>query len=133
MIEVIVEGLFSLIGEIVLQVAAELVFNLGIETVAHTVKRKKRANPFMAGFGFIVLGSIAGFFVSWLLPERIIPRVNLHGLSIPLAAAGTGAVMKYYGRWQTARGKATTYLATFWGGGLFAFSMALARWLLVRG
>ena len=133
MIEAIVEVIFTIVGEIILQVVAELFFNLGLGTIGNTLKRKKRANPFMAGVGFIILGSITGLFVSWLLPERIVPGVDLHGLSVLLAAAGTGTVMMFYGRWQTSLGKQTTYLATFWGGGLFAFSMALTRWLLVRG
>ena len=40
--------------------------------------------------------------------------------------------MMFYGKWCKSRGKDTTYLATFWGGGLFALSTALTRWVIVR-
>jgi hypothetical protein len=36
-----------------------------------------------------------------------------------------------FGQWRRRRGGDPTLLATFWGGALFAFAMAAARWLLI--
>jgi hypothetical protein len=132
MIEVIGEVVFTIIGEILFQVVAELLFDLGIASIGNTMKMKKVANPYLAGFGYVLLGVISGLIVSWFFPERIIPRINLHGASTIIAALGSGTVMMFYGNWRTSRGKHTTFLATFWGGSLFAFAMALTRWILVQ-
>jgi hypothetical protein len=51
-------------------------------------------------------------------------------LSLVLAPLATGLVMHLYGRWRRGRGHDTTYLATFWGGSLLAFAMALTRFLM---
>ena len=76
MIEVIVEVIFTIVGEIILQVVAELFFNLGLGTIGNTLKQKKRANPFMAGVGFIILvqsqaSSFHGYFLNELSQVRI--------------------------------------------------------------
>jgi hypothetical protein len=42
-----------------------------------------------------------------------------------------GLVMHYYGRWRESRGSEPSYTATFLGGALFAFGMALVRFLLI--
>ena len=129
--EVIAEIIFTLLGEIVFQAFIELLFELGIGSVRSTPKSTKATHPFIAGLGFSILGAIVGLIMSWAFPERIVPGIDLHGFSIVIAALGTGTVMMFYGRWRIASGKRTTYLATFWGGSLFAFFMALTRWMLV--
>jgi len=48
-----------------------------------------------------------------------------------LAPLATGAAMHAFGARRRRRGRATSGLATFWGGAAFAFTMALARWLAV--
>ena len=35
------------------------------------------------------------------------------------------------GKWRRRLGGRPTYLATFWGGALFAFAAALVRWLTI--
>lgn len=64
-------------------------------------------------------------------PERLTPAGPLPGLSLVLAPLATGLVMHLYGQWRRGRGHDTTYLATFWGGSLLAFAMALTRFLMV--
>jgi hypothetical protein len=52
-------------------------------------------------------------------------------VSLLVSPAITGLLMEGYGRWRTSRGGHPSYVATFWGGALFAFSMALMRFMLV--
>jgi len=39
--------------------------------------------------------------------------------------------MEQYGQWREENGGERSFIATFWGGALFAFSMALVRFLWV--
>jgi len=128
----VIEGILWLLGEILFQVVGELLFEFGLGSISHSMKDRETSNPYMSGAGFVLLGALSGLVVTWLLPERIIPTINLHGSSTVLAAVGTGYLMMLYGRWRIRRGGHPTYLATFWGGGLFAFSMSLTRWFLVE-
>lgn len=85
----------------------------------------------MAGIGIAALGGVAGVITSLLLPSRIIQNNPVPGVSLLLSPVVTGLLMEAYGRWRTHRGGQPSYVATFWGGALFAFSMALVRFLLV--
>ena len=44
----------------------------------------------------------------------------------------SGLVMQRYGQWREARDGSQSFIATFWGGALFAFGMALVRFLWVN-
>jgi len=37
--------------------------------------------------------------------------------------------MDRYGQWREDRGQSRSYIDTFWGGALFAFTMALVRFV----
>jgi hypothetical protein len=52
-------------------------------------------------------------------------------MSLVLSPIVTGLLMEAYGRWRTSRGGYPSFVATFWGGALFAFVMALVRYLSV--
>jgi hypothetical protein len=40
--------------------------------------------------------------------------------------------MDRWGEWRESRGTERSFVATFWGGALFAFAMALVRFLLLE-
>ena len=129
--QIIFEFVFSFIIEIFPPIIAELMFEFGFESISSSVRQRRTANPFIAGIGLLIMGAISGLIISWILPRRLIPSVNLHGLSIFIAAAAAGFIMMKYGEWQERRDGNPSYLATFWGGAIFAASMALTRWGLV--
>jgi hypothetical protein len=62
----------------------------------------------------------------------LIAHAPVPGASLALSPLMTGVVMAFYGRWRSRRGHAISSASTFWGGALFAFGMALVRFLLVR-
>jgi hypothetical protein len=59
------------------------------------------------------------------------PSLLVPGVSLVLSPLSAGLVMKAFGDWRRRRGGDPSFLATFWGGALFAFSFALVRWLMV--
>jgi hypothetical protein len=77
-------------------------------------------------------GAIAGFITLALVPQRVITTLGIRGTSLVLSPLVTGLVMKSYGSWREGRGMKHSYFATFWGGALFALSMALVRFLFVK-
>jgi len=116
------------IWEILLQIVVEVLFELGFESIRESMRRRRRAHPVLALVGAALLGGVAGFVTSLLWPTRIIQTAPVPGVSLLLSPLLTGLVMDQYGRWRERHG---SYLATFWGGALFAFGMALVRFLWV--
>jgi len=119
-----------LIVEVVLQLLG-MTFWFVAGSVGHSISDRREANPFFAAIGLILMGAISGWVGSALLPNRLVPVLNIHGLSVLVSAVITGSLMMKYGQWREDNGGQPTYLATFQGGAMFAASMALTRWALV--
>jgi hypothetical protein len=81
---------------------------------------------------------MAHYRSSFGCPERpftstpIFPSQGIRGVSLVLAPLATDAVMKTLGDWRRKQENEGTMLATFWGGGAFAFAFSLARILWLR-
>jgi hypothetical protein len=117
--------------EIVLQVSGELLIELGFEAVGEPFRRRSRAHPVLAGLGVALLGGAAGALTSLVWPARILQPGPVRGASLIVSPLFTGVVMERYGQWREDRGATRSYIATFWGGAIFAFSMALVRFVWV--
>ena len=126
-----IEGLLELILEITIEMVAELALELGFESVAHSLRGSRSANPTLAAVGLVIIGALFGFASSWLVPYRFSPTLVFSGISLLLAPLATGTLMHAFGSWRRARGGDPTYLASFWGGAVFAFAMSAVRWALV--
>jgi hypothetical protein len=117
----------------VFQVAAEFLFTSGWERDAIQKRLAERGiAPVLAALGMIIGGAIAGIITVVLVPQRIISTLSIRGISLALSPMITGLVMKGHGSWRENRGMKHSYFATFWGGALFAFRMALVRFLFVK-
>lgn len=126
------EILFSALWEIVLQIVSELVLESGYYATKESFRRRTRAHPGVAAIGVFLMGALGGL-LSWLiLPGRIVQRGPIPGLSLIVAPIVTGLVMDRWGEWRDSRGSERSFMATFSGGALFAFAMALVRFLLLK-
>lgn len=96
-------------------------------------EQRKRAHPVVAGIGLVLIGGVMGFILWLVFPARMVTTGRIPGASLVLSPILAGLVMHHYGRWRESRGATVSYTATFWGGALFAFGMASARFLLVVG
>ena len=54
------------------------------------------------------------------------------GLSLLISPPVNGLLSDAFGAWRERHGRSRSYLATFWGGALFAFGMAGARFLFLN-
>jgi hypothetical protein len=131
MLEFLVELILEVFGDIIVQVVFEVLLEFGFESLSNLLRPQRRANPFLAACGLMLFGGVLGLVFALLLPHRLVRTSHLPGLSLVLAPLGVGLLMHIFGTWRRKRGGHTTFLATFWGGAVFAFSMALVRWLMV--
>jgi hypothetical protein len=82
--------------------------------------------------GLIVGGLCIGTLTVIFVPQRVLPEQGMRGISLLISPLVTGVAMKAWGFWRWKREMNYSYLATFWGGALFALFMAAARLLLVQ-
>ena len=122
------EFLFGFLGEIVLQLFAELALELGFQPF----RKRGDSHPVVIGIGLVLLGVAAGGLTVLILPRPVIPPLPIRGLSLLLSPLATGVLMERYGEWREERTGKRTYMATFWGGALFAFAMAATRLVLLH-
>jgi hypothetical protein len=128
----VLEFLFQVLGELVLQLVAEVALELGLEGIARAADRGRSANPALAFLGYALLGAaVGGLSLVWL-PSSFIrsPTWQLVNLVVTPLLAGwlMGAIGKARGRHRGAH----TRLSTFLSGCGFALAMALVRYLWSR-
>ena len=130
--ELIFEVVVSAIGEMLIQLVGEGILEGGWRWLVAPFSDRRRVHPAVAGAVLLVLGGIMGW-IGWLLvPDPLLSHAPIPGASLLLSPLITGGVMEFYGRWRRKSGHATSSASTFWGGALFAFGMALVRFLLQR-
>ena len=132
MIEFIAEVLLSVLWEGLLQLVGEVLVELGWRTAGEPFRQRGRAHPVVAGLGLLLMGAAMGFLLSLAFPTRLVAGTAVPGISLVVSPILAGLVMDRYGHWRESRGVEPSYTATFWGGAVFAFGMALARFLLVN-
>ena len=126
------EFLLTAIWELFLQLLGELFLEAGIHSAGEPFRARTRTHPVMAAIGIVIAGALAGLVASLAWPARILQPGPVRGLSLIVSPIAAGILMDRYGRWSEEKGSEPSYLATFLGGALFAFSMALVRFLWVE-
>lgn len=130
--EIIFEALLSFVWEVLVQFIGEGLLEMAAHVGSEPFRHEKRRHPGKAAAGLVMLGVIVGSLSVLVLPTRIVGVTGVPGLSLVLSPIANGAVMEAVGRWKQSRGKPRRYLMTWWGAGLFAFSTALIRFLLIE-
>ena len=123
--------MLGLLWEVLLQLGGEAVIEGAWRLLGEPFRQRGRAHPVVAGIGLVLIGGAMGWILWLAVPARLVTSGGIPGASLVLSPMLAGLVMHYYGRWRESRGAAVSYTATFWGGALFAFGMASARFLLV--
>lgn len=122
--------LLLLLGQLVLEVFAEALLDLGLSGLRDALGRRNRS-PSLAAMGYLILGALVGGLSLWLWPQRLLRSGPVPGLSLLLSPVAGGAAMEAWGRYRRGGGHATTNLATFLGGAAFALGYAMARFTYV--
>ena len=130
-IELIAEVILTALWEILWQILAQILIEFGFGSIAKAARERSRAHPIITVAGALVFGGLAGVVTSLIWPTRIFQPGPWPGVSLLLSPFITGLVMRWYGQWAERRRGYRSFLASFWGGALFAFSMALVRLIWV--
>ena len=120
------ELIFSFIGEFIVQLVAELLVELGLHSMAEPFRREP--NPWLAALAYAALGAIVGGLSLLVFPSHFVPAAwRIANLVVtPLAAGGAMAIV---GAWRARRGEALWRIDKFAYGFLFAFTLALVRYV----
>jgi hypothetical protein len=118
------EFLFEVVGEFLLQAIGEALVELGLHSVAEPFRRTP--DPWLAALGYALFGSVLGGLSLLIAPTNLTPApwrlMNL--IATPLAVGGLMAAM---GAWRARRTEPVLRIDRFAYGYLFALSLALVR------
>ena len=110
----------------------EFVAAFGWESLKHSVRRDRESTPVLAGTGHFLLGVCAGILSLLVVGRRLAPHSPLPGLSLVLSPIGTGTAMRWMGEFWRERGRDRPALFSFRAGAIFAFGMALVRFVYLE-
>jgi hypothetical protein len=129
-VEIVFEVLFAVlqvVGEIVLQVIVEGLFELGLRGVREPFRRPKPLHPLLAAMGYAILGAAAGAISVWIFPRLFIDGHALRVMNLVVTPFTAGAVMAAIGAWRRKRDEELIRLDRFAYGFVFALAMAAVR------
>ncbi len=127
------EILFELLaglGDALLEIFGEAV----IASITHIIPRRTllQINLVFLGIWYAALGLMVGWASVAIFPRPLIGPSKIHGISLILSPVITGLVMSQVGSVIRRRGKRTTSIESFSYGFVFAFGMAMMRFVLVK-
>lgn len=132
MLEFLFELLFQVVFEFLLQIFGELLVELGLRSVSEPFADREARNPLLAGFGYAVLGVIAGGLSLIFFPRALLRGTSLHGVSLLVTPLLAGGAMSMLGAWRRRRGERLLRLDRFGYAFVFAFAMASVRLLFTK-
>ena len=123
--EFIFELLFEIFGELLLQIAFELLAEFGWRRLQQPFK--KAPNPLLAGVGYALFGAVAGGLSLWWFPNLFIGSPVGRIANVIVTPILSGAAMAALGAWRRRRDQPTVLLDRFAYAFIFAMAMALVR------
>ena len=115
--------------EFLLEVAGELMLELGLRSIGETIIPREHRNRLLAGFGYGLLGAIAGGLSLLMFPNAFARSETFHGISIFIAPVMTGLAMAGLGWLWEKKGQQRLPIDSFAYGFIFALPMAIVRFL----
>ena len=125
--EFLFEAVFQFFGELLLQAVFELLAELGFHSVRDTMKRPR--NAVLSTVGFILLGAAAGGLSLLIFPHSPIADPDLRLANLFLTPVLVGGAMMLVGRVRQKKGQNLVRLDRFGYAFVFAFAMALVRFI----
>ena len=128
--EILFEILFAILLsflEFLLELVFSLLAELGFRSLRETTVNREDRNPILAGIGYGLLGSIAGFLSLLIFPSAFARSENFHGINLFISPVLTGLAMAGFGWVLERSGKRRLRLDSFVYGFIFAMPMALVR------
>lgn len=118
------EFIFEIIGEFLLQAAIEVLGELGLHSMAEPFR--KPPNPWLASIGYFIFGAIGGGISLLIFPTHLVAE-SLRWVNLVFTPVAVGLLMCGLGAWRAKHGQTVLRIDRFSYGFLFAFSLALIR------
>jgi len=125
--EFVFEVILQFLGEILLQILFEFLAELGMHSLADTFKKPK--NAVLSTIGFALWGAMAGGVSLLIFPRSPISDPVFRKINLIVAPIVIGAVMAMIGKIRGKRGQNLVRLDRFGYAFIFAFLMALVRFI----
>lgn len=125
-----IEFIFEILGEILIQVIGEALLELGLHSLAEPFR--KPPNPWLAALGFLLIGAIVGGLSLLLFPDHLVTDPTWRLLNLGITPMAAGAFMAAMGAWRARRGEAVLRIDKFAYGYLFALSLGLVRYFFAN-
>lgn len=124
------EFLFSIFGEFLLQIVAEVLIELGLHTL--TGRERPKRSPWLAATGYAVCGAAVGGLSLLVFPSHLV--VNRLGqlANLLLAPVAAGLAMAILGAWRARQGHDALRIDSFSYGYVFALAFALVRFFFAH-
>jgi hypothetical protein len=124
------ELLFEVLGEFLLQVFVEALVELGFHSLAEPFRRPP--NPWLAAMGYAIFGAALGGLSLLAFPAHLTPAGVARIANLVLAPVAVGGCMVALGAWRARRGEPLLRIDRFSYGYLFALSLALVRFYFAQ-
>jgi len=121
------EFLFEVLGELLLQLVVEALAQAGVHVVRHPDRPPREHSPWVIAIGYLLFGLIAGALSLWLFPDYLIRSTAGRIAYLALGPVAAGAAVAAIGLWRSKRGVPRYGIDRFAYGYLFALSYARLR------
>lgn len=127
--EALFEIVLGFLFELFLQILGEVLCEMGSRRVADALQRRPVKNPFLAGIGYFTLGAILGGLSLLIASHSLLHDPTWRLLNLFFTPVLAGFAMTLLGLFRRRKGQELVRLDRFWYGFIFAFGMALVRFL----
>ena len=135
LLEGIICGIFSLLGEFISTIAEKTGDAIEATTDALGSATEATGSATKIGcwivFILLVTGIGAGFAISLVFPDRIFKPIPITGISLLITPLVMGLVMSLVGKWKVNHDRKPSFMATFLGGALFGLAAAGTRLIFI--
>ena len=127
--EIIAEIFLGFIVEIVIPIVGEIAFDVLLHSLGQPFVSRERRNAILTGIGYFLFGLILGGLSLLVFPRSFVRSETFHGINLLITPLVAGLVMGAIGRWRARHGETLLRLDSFVYGFVFAFAMALVRFV----
>ncbi|MGA3370926.1 MAG: hypothetical protein ABSC48_04105 [Terracidiphilus sp.] len=128
----VIAAIAEVLFEAVFEIACVGLASLLTRAISKLFKAISEVNPVATTFALGMLGALAGFLSVVAYPHPLVHPSRFHGVSVIASPLITGFVMFQLGRLLRNYGRRVMPIESFGYGFVFAFAMALVRFLMLR-
>lgn len=119
----------ELVAEFLLQFVLEVAVELGLHAARVMAREDAQVHPALAVVGYVIVGAGLGWLSLLIFPERIVANAPLPGVSLVVAPVLAGLGMSAIGWLRRRNDGRVIRLDRFSYGFLFAFTIAVVRFV----